>query len=110
MLESELKQENEMKNEWLYHFAFFAVPNVNSVQKDKEFSRASEHSNHDIGVCATDKLCLVLLMKETDMIPKAPRLRRSDRRATPPDSNIYTGEGGASRVAAISCFSPSEGG
>ena len=43
MLESELKQENEVKNEWLYHFGFLQFQTW-TQWRETEFSRASEPS------------------------------------------------------------------
>lgn len=69
-------------------FCFFPVPNMSSIQR--ETKNSPEHQNpvnHDIYlVPATDKLYLALLMKVTDMPPKASRLMKSDRRATSPNS------------------------
>lgn len=88
-------------------FCFFTVPNMSSIQRETKNSLEHQNSvNHDIYlVPATDKLHLALLMKVTDMPPKASRLMTSDRMATSPDSKPYTGEGDVPSIVAISFFS-----
>jgi len=52
MLESELKQENEVKNEWLYHFGFCS----SKGELNEERQDSLEHQkllNRDIDLCAS---------------------------------------------------------
>lgn len=83
---------------------FFTVPNMSSIQREtKNFSEHQNPVNHDLYlVPATDKLHPALLMKVTDVPPKAPRLMTSDRRATSPNSKPSAGEKGASSSGALS--------
>lgn len=88
-------------------FCFFTVPNMSSIQRETKNSLEHQNPvNHDIYlVPATDKLHPALLMKVTDLPPKASRLMKSDRRATSPNSKPYSGEGGAPGIVAISFLS-----
>ena len=55
MLESELKQENEMKNEWLYHFAFLQFQTWTQCRKAKHSLEPRNPLNHDIGLCTSHR-------------------------------------------------------
>lgn len=84
-----------------------AVPKANSMRRDRILQSIRSFSIvTQISVPATDKLCLALLMKETDMAPRALRPTKSDGRASTLDSKPYTGEGGMFGIATIFCSPP----
>lgn len=104
-------QAGKWNEKWMaISFCFFMVPNMSSIQGDKEFSRASEPCKRwHISLCQPLINCLALLIKVMDMLLKAWRLRKSHRTALSPNSKLYPGERGMLSIVGVSGFHPSEG-
>lgn len=110
MMASELKQENEMKNEWLYHFASLQFQTWAQFGETKNSLEHQNPVSHDILYLSRPLInCLALLTKVIDIFIKTPRLGKPHRTATSPNSKLYFGAGGTLSLVAVSCFHPSEG-
>lgn len=79
-------------------FCFFAVPSMSSIQRDKEFSKASEPCNHDICLCASNLATVPSCFEESNRT----EFSEIPRRAPFPNSKSCTGEGRCIHTLAIS--------